>query len=96
MTPDISLQSTVVATDEQLHADVDEETVVLHSETETYYSFNPVAGRIWELLQEPRTVEEIREQIVREYDVTADQCEADLLNFLGVLFEEDLVEVRRP
>lgn len=96
MAPDVSLQSIVVATDDQLYAEIEAETVILHSDTRTYYSFNPVAGRIWELLQEPRPVEEIKDTILQEYDVSPDRCEADLLEFLAVLSDEGLVEFRKP
>lgn len=94
MTTNPSLQSIVVATDEQLHADIEDELIVLCPDTQTYYSFNPVGGRIWELVQEPRSVEEIRDAIVREYDVPPDRCEADVLEFLESLSERDLVEFR--
>ena len=91
---DVSLQSVVVATDGQLHADIEADTIVLHTDTQMYYSLNPVAGRIWELLQEPRSVEQIKDTIVREYDVSPAHCETDLLEFLASLSEKGLVEVQ--
>lgn len=95
MTTDVSLQSIVVTTDEHLYADIEEETVILHPDTQTYYSLNPMASRIWELLQEPRPIEELRDTVVQEYDVSPNRCEADLLEFLRLLSEEDLVEFQR-
>jgi hypothetical protein len=96
MGTDISLRSIVVATDEHVHAEIEGETVVLHTDAQTYYSLNPVAGRIWELLQEPRSVEEIRDTISREYDAPVARCETDLFEFLESLAEQGLVECRRP
>lgn len=94
MSTDVSLQTFVVATDEQLHAEIEEETVILRSDTQTYYSLNPVASRIWGLLQEPRQIEEIRDTIIQEYDVSPNRCEADLLELLASLSDEGLVSFR--
>lgn len=94
MNPDISLQQTVVTDSDQLYAEVGDETVVLQTDTRMYYSLNPVAGRIWELLQEPRKVNEIRDTVVDEYDVSRARCEDDLFEFLELLSEEDLIEFR--
>lgn len=94
MSEDVSLQSIVVATDEQLYANIEEKTIVLHADAQTYYSLNSVASRIWELLQEPHKIEEIRDTIVQEYGVSPDRCESDVLEFLKLLSEEGLVEVQ--
>lgn len=94
MTTNVSLQTHVVATDRHLHAEIEEETVILQSDTQTYYSLNPIASRIWEMLQEPREIAEIRDTILQEYDVSPNRCEADLLELLESLSEEDLVSFK--
>lgn len=96
MESDISLQSIAVIDTDHLHAEIEDETVVLHPDNRTYYSLNPVAARIWELLQEPRRIQDIRDQIVAEYDVSRAQCEDDLFEFLELLFAEDFVEFQQP
>jgi hypothetical protein len=49
---------------------------------------------VWNLLREPRRVEEILETLVAEYEVDPASCEADLLALLKNLHEEGLIEVR--
>jgi hypothetical protein len=53
-----------------------------------------VGARIWELIQDPRTVNEIRDALLEEYDVEMERCERDLLAFLDQLAAETLIEVR--
>lgn len=43
-----------------------------------YYSLNDVGGRIWELLERPRTIEAVRARLAEEYDVVADVLLADV------------------
>src|SRR2546430_12237463 len=44
-----------------------------------YYSLDAVGSRIWALVQSPRSVREIRDTLLAEYDVPAERCERDLL-----------------
>jgi predicted transcriptional regulator len=53
-----------------------------------------VGARIWTLLQEPRTVGEIRDILIDEYEVELERCERDLLTLLQRLADKGLLEVR--
>jgi hypothetical protein len=53
-----------------------------------------VGASIWKLIQEPRKVSEIRDAILKEYDVEPDRCETDLLALLQELLEKELIEVK--
>lgn len=88
----ISLDSIVVATKEQVSADVQGERVVLGLERGIYYGLEEVGVRIWELLGEPIRVSEIRDAIVSEYYVDSRTCEEDLLRFLAELETERLID----
>lgn len=46
------------------------------------YTLNEVAARIWELIDARRTVEDIRDRIVQEYDVAPEVAEQDSLDLL--------------
>lgn len=89
----ISLGATVVADPDQVSADLEDEAVVLSLRNGVYYGLNPVGTRIWELLQQPRRVSEIRNVILEEYEVGEEQCESDLLSLLQQLSAEGLVRV---
>lgn len=60
--------------------------------TASYYGLNRVGARIWELVQDPRSIGAIRDAIVAEYEVEPDRCERDVLELLGRLSEAGLIE----
>lgn len=89
----ISLTATVRASTDQISCDLAGESVVLSLKNSLYYALDPVGTRIWELLQEPRTVASIRDAILEEYDVEAGRCESDLVKLLADLDAQGLIEV---
>lgn len=84
----------VVAIKEQMSSDMGEETVILNLKTGVYHSLNAVGTRIWSLLQEAKTANDILDVIVNEYEVERDCCERDLLMLLQELANEKLIEVK--
>ena len=49
---------------------------------DSIYALNDVGRRIWELLDGEKSVAEIRDTIVAEFETTHEEAEADLLEFL--------------
>jgi len=90
----ISPASMVAASSDQVSASLGNETVLLSMESAMYYGIDSVGSRIWELLQEPIRVSQIRDVITSEYDVDAERCEADVIAFLQTLLASGLIEVR--
>jgi coenzyme PQQ synthesis protein D (PqqD) len=90
----ISKNSKVVATKEQVSADLGGEVVILNMKNGVYYGLDPVGARIWSLIQDPTTVKVLRDAIFNEYDVEADRCERDLLVLLQDLASNELIEVK--
>ena len=89
----ISLDATVVASKEQASADLGDEAAILNLKDGVYYGLDPVGARIWKLIQTPRTVREVRDMILEEYDVEADRCEKDLIALLQDLAKNDLIDI---
>lgn len=87
-------RSIVVASREQVSCDLGEEAAILGMKNSVYYGLNPVGARVWRLLQSPRSVGEICEAIVSEYNVTAERFEGDLIRLLQQMLQEGLVEQR--
>jgi hypothetical protein len=90
----ISTESIVVASKNQVSSDLAEEAVILDLESGTYYGLDAVGFRIWDLVQEPRTVATIVNAIVAEYDVDRERCERDVLALLDRLAATGLIEVK--
>ena len=90
----IDLQSVVVVTKQQLASSIGAETVILGLETGRYYGVDSVGARVWQIIQEPSRVADIRDVIVAEYDVDPRVCETDLLALLGQMAAGKLIEVQ--
>ncbi len=56
-------------------------------DVESIYTMDEVASRIWELIDGEKRVEEIREAIVGEFEVSPEEAEVDLIKFLQQLEE---------
>jgi len=73
---------------------LDDEVVVLGIKDGVYYGLDSTGSFIWNLIQEPIKIGEIRDAILEKYEVEKEICEADLLSFLQDLLEKGLLEVR--
>ena len=74
-----------------IEAEVDEELVGLHVDRGICYGFNATATRIWSLLEEPQTVSQLRDRLLEQYDVSPDECDAQLRTLLDELAKDGLV-----
>ena len=89
----LSANTIVVASTEQVSCAVGEESVILGLQNSVYYGVNPVGAAIWKLLQRKRSVAELRDAVLEEYDVEKERCERDLLDLLEKMQAEGLIEV---
>jgi hypothetical protein len=91
----LTLDSELVASTTHVSCELGDEVVILSLSTGEYYGLNPVAARVWTLLQEPRRVAEIRDRLLDEYpDVTATDCADQVLALLDEMVTLQLVVVR--
>ncbi len=72
---------------------VGDETVILDLASGTYFGLDPVGARIWELIGEGKTLAEICEQMLDEYEVTREELERDTLRLAGELAEQGLINI---
>lgn len=91
--PALSLESIVVTGKHQVSSDLAGEAVILHVRSGRYFGLEQVGARIWQMISAPRRVADIRDTIMREYDVTRDRCEQDVVALLEQLAVEGLVEI---
>lgn len=89
----VTLDSLVVACQQQVSVDVSGEVVILGMERQQYYGLADVGAFIWSHIQSPIQVRDLCGNILDTYDVNEDQCHADLLAFLNRLHKEGLVEI---
>jgi coenzyme PQQ synthesis protein D (PqqD) len=90
----ISLYTIVVAAPEQVSCSLGEESAILNLKNSVYYGMNPVGARVWDLLKQPKSVAELRNALLEEYEVDEVRCGDDLLALLETMRSEGLIEVR--
>jgi hypothetical protein len=89
----LTLDTVVVASKDQLASNLAGETVILGLSKGRYYGVDAVGARVWQLIQTPARIAALKAAILSEYDVTPGACEADLLKLLERMIEEGLLEV---
>jgi Coenzyme PQQ synthesis protein D (PqqD) len=90
----ISVHSVVVAAKNGLSRVIEKEVAILNLKNDTYYGLDRVGAYVWELVQEPKSVAEIRRAMLEKYEIDEARCERELLDLLGELQSEGLIEVR--
>ena len=76
-----------------LVSNMDGEKVMLNMEKGKYYNLGTTGGDIWDLLQEPISIQEIVTSLCAVYDVEEADCEEQVMQFLENLLKEGLIEV---
>lgn len=73
-------------------ADLDGETVMMSVSTGKYFSLRGIGQFIWELLAEPKTIDEVVGVIEARYEVGHEQARADCESFVNDLIAKDLLK----
>ena len=67
------------------------EKAMIDFDTGNYYLIKGVGNVIWEMLYEEITPEEIIEKLLKEYDVSPEECEKQVIEFLEKLEKADFI-----
>jgi hypothetical protein len=90
----LTMESWMVRGKDQVSADLKGEAVILNLKTGKYYSLNPVGTRIWELIENPQTIQSLVDAIEDEYQVERERLEKDVFAVFTKLLNASLVECR--
>jgi hypothetical protein len=80
------------AAPDALAATLSDGAVLLNLRTKRYYSLNETGTRIWQLLLEGRTEEEIVQTLTAEYDVEATIANQEMQTVIASLRDSALIE----
>ncbi|MBX3009911.1 MAG: PqqD family protein [Caldilineaceae bacterium] len=70
----------------------DDETILLHLQTQRYYTLNVTGSQIWQGIREGLCAAEISSRLVARYEVTPAQAEEVTLALFQELAAEALIE----
>lgn len=82
------------ASTDLLSSKIDEEVIIMGLQTDKYYGLDAIASRIWELLEEPRSLDELVLLLCEEYEVEEAVCREETLALLQEMAKQKLVHER--
>ncbi|TQI71968.1 coenzyme PQQ synthesis protein D (PqqD) [Gramella sp. Hel_I_59] len=78
--------------DKVLSSKIGNEAVLMCMEAESYYGLDPIGSRIWQLLIEsPKTIQEVIDVLLQEYDVDQETCSRDVHSFIDEMISRKLI-----
>ena len=75
-----------------LEAEVNDEVVALEPANGSCFGFNLVATQVWRKLEQPRSFDELKEELLRNFEVSDEQCATELQQLLELMQAEGLIE----
>jgi hypothetical protein len=89
----LSEQSRIVVAKDQVSCDLAGEAAILNLKNGVYYGLDRVGARIWNLLQQPTTLSQLRDTLQADYDVDGPTLESDIRDLLSKLAEQGLIDI---
>jgi hypothetical protein len=74
---------------------VGEDAFLLNTRTNRYFLLEDVGSRLWRLLKDGKLLRESYQILLDEYEIDSSRLEQDILDLIGRLVENHLVEVIR-
>ncbi|HET8711638.1 MAG TPA: lasso peptide biosynthesis PqqD family chaperone [Spongiibacteraceae bacterium] len=72
----------------------DQDIVMVSLATGYYYGISEVGRDIWNAIEEPKRVSDLINDLTRNYEIDAQSCERETLEFLEELINEGLVQIK--
>ena len=72
---------------------VDGEVVILDMVQGVYFGLNATGAYVWQLVQSPRTVGQLVDALLDEFDVSPDRCRREVDELLGEFINKGLVAI---
>ncbi|WP_094602877.1 hypothetical protein SPSIL_026390 [Sporomusa silvacetica DSM 10669] len=88
---DLGLHTRIMRIADLMATSVDKEIVIMNLAKNNYVALDDIGRHIWDILKKPCRIDELCQQLSREYKVDLEQVTADVLPFLNELQDEGLV-----
>ena len=91
-TANIDLKTTLTRSARILYSELDDAVTMMNVESGKYYSLKDIGARIWALLEQPMSAEQVCDQLMVEYRVERERCEGDVIGVMRQMASEGIVE----
>ena len=89
----IGERTIVSRSDEPVFTEVDGKVVMMSVDQGMYFALESEGGRIWALLEQPRTAHEMCAVLTEEFDIDGETCLRQILDFLAELHGSQLIRI---
>ncbi|MEM6794793.1 MAG: PqqD family protein [Acidobacteriota bacterium] len=73
-----------------------DEAVLLDLQSQRYFGLDAVGARVWSLFQQDPSLEKALGALVEEFEADLPQLRSDVLDFVGMLVENNLATTEDP
>lgn len=77
-----------------IQTEIDDELVALDIEQGNCFGFNATAARVWQLVEQPQTLDAIIDALTSEFDVERAECRSTVVALIEDLAARKLVRTR--
>jgi hypothetical protein len=75
-----------------IDGELDDNQVMMHLEKGKFFGLNVVGKRIWQLIEQPKTLQEITDILQSEFAVTEEVCAHEAQVFLDKAIQFDIIK----
>jgi hypothetical protein len=79
----------------QVSCKINDEVAILDLDRAIYFGLQGVGVHIWDWLEQPRSVQDLCASVMAEFEVSEVACQADVVQIVGSLEAEGLIEASR-
>ncbi len=91
---DLDIERTVIArAPSVLFNDFDDGLMMMDIDSGNYFDIDSVGASVWTLLDTPKTINQICNELAVEYDVDIEICIQQTTDFIAVLHDQKLVDL---
>jgi hypothetical protein len=76
-----------------LSSEMDEGLAMMSIENSSYYGMDKIGRSIWETFDEPASIETICDKLCERFDVSAEACQKDVIDYMGKLQQAGLITI---
>jgi hypothetical protein len=93
MDQSLSLYSIAKQTEGNIVSDMNGEKVMLSIANGKYYNLGAIGGEIWDQIDSSKTISEIVSELLVNYEISQQECESHVLEFVDCLVKEGIVTI---
>jgi hypothetical protein len=76
-----------------LSSQIGEEIVLLDVASGKYFKIDEIGSTIWEYLKEPKSIEDLVNVLMQEFEVEKERCTSDVSNFIEELKRNEFLVI---